>query len=151
MKAEVSALLISYKLEVYAKIREETTDDKGIVYWEIVPASSIGKSETMQKRFIGLKGQVTVEKYKRPKSLAQQPSPARGGRRGFYRTRPKQGALLVLFKGKMNRKEKLMDEVVPNLIIQFAMEVGLQRVGVLLRNYMETAKEESQTEAHEVE
>ena len=39
MKAEVSALLISYKLEVYVKIREETTDDKGIVYWEIVPAS----------------------------------------------------------------------------------------------------------------
>lgn len=150
MKAEVSALLISYKLEVYAKLREETTEDKGIVYWEIVPASSIGRKETTQKRFVGLKGQVIVEKYKRPKSLAQQPSGSKG-RRGFYRARPKQGALLILFKGKMDRKEKLMDEVVPNLIIQFAMEVGLQRVGVLLRNYMETAKEESKTETVEVE
>jgi hypothetical protein len=150
MKAEVSALLISYKLEIYAKVHEETREDKGIVYWEIVPVSALGRKETTEKRFVGLKGQVIVEKYKRAKNLAQQPAPPRGGR-GFYRTHPKQGALLVLFKGKMDRKEKLMDEVIPNLMIQFAMEVGLQRVGVLLRNYMETAKEEPKLEAVEVD
>lgn len=150
MKAEVSALLISYKLEVYARVHEETREDKGIVYWEIVPASSIGRKETTQKRFIGLRGQVIVEKYKRAKNLAQQPVSSRG-RRGFYRARPRQQVLLVLFKGKMDRKEKLMDEVIPNLMIQFAMEVGLQRVGVLLRNYMETAKEVPKAESVEVE
>lgn len=144
MKAEVSALLISYKLEIYAKMREEIHPDRGIVHWEIVPASAVGRKETTQQRFVGLKGGVAIENYKRAKTIAGQPTPLRGGR-GFYRTRGTRPALLVLFKGKMNRKEKEMDQVVPNIMIQFAMEVGLQRVGVLLRNYMETAKEESES------
>jgi len=146
MKTEISALLLSYKLEIYAKMREEIYPDKGIVHWEIVPASAVGRketAETIQKRFIGLKGAVTVENYKRPKAVAAQPMPVKGGR-GFYRTRGGlRQALLVLFKGKMDRKEKQMDDVIPSIMIQFAMEVGLQRVGVLLRNYMETAREES--------
>lgn len=144
MKAEVSALLISYKLEIYARMREEIQPNRGIVHWEIVPASAVGRKETTQMRFVGLKGGVTVENYKRAKTIASQSSPAKGGR-GFYRTRGSRPALLVLFKGKMDRKEKEMDKVVPNIMIQFAMEVGLQRVGVLLRNYMETAKEQSES------
>lgn len=145
MRIEVSALLISYKLEIYARMKEETYPDKGIIHWEVVPASALGRKEISEKRFIGLKGSVAIENYKRPKAIAAQPPPIRGGR-GFYRTRGGfRQALRVLFKGKMDRKEKQMDDVIPNIMVQFAMEVGLQRVGVLLRNYMETAKEESES------
>ncbi len=143
MKTEVSTLLGTYKVEVYTKVQEEKLPEKGIVYWEIVPGSELGRPE-VPGDFVGLKGFVTVEKYKRLSS-ATVASESQSGR-GFYRGRPQKDQLLMLFKGKMEKDQKGIAKVVPNFILQFAMEVALQRVGILLRNYIETMKDVPQSQ-----
>ena len=52
----------------------------------------------------------------------------------------------MLFKGKMQKDQKGIAKVVPNFILQFGMEVALQRVGILLRNYLETMKDAPQSQ-----
>lgn len=138
MKTEVSTLLGAYKVEVYSKVKEEKLPEKGIVYWEIVPGSELGRSEAPGD-FVGLKGFVTVEKYQRLSS-ATVTSDLSGGR-GMYRGRHQKDQIFMLFKGKMEKDQKGIAKVVPNFILQFAMEVALQRVGILLRNYLETMKD----------
>ncbi len=139
MKTEVSTLLGSYKVEVYSKVQEEKLPEKGIVYWEIVPGSELGRSDAPGD-FVGLKGFVTVSKYQRLSSSTPVTSDVSTGR-GVYRGRPQKDYIFMLFKGKMEKDQKGISKVVPNFILQFAMEVALQRVGILLRNYLETMKD----------
>ncbi|MBI3018967.1 MAG: hypothetical protein HYY61_03665 [Deltaproteobacteria bacterium] len=138
MKTEVSTLLGTYKVEVYSKVQEEKFPEKGIVYWEIVPGSEVGRSDAPGD-FVGLKGFVTVEKYQRFSSASVTSDLPAG--RGVYRGRHQKDQAFMLFKGKMEKDQKGISKVVPNFILQFAMEVALQRVGILLRNYLETMKD----------
>ena len=143
MKTEVATLLGSYKVEVYTKVQEEKLPEKGIGYWEIVPGSELGRSDAAGD-FVGLKGFVTVEKYQRL-STAPITSEFQNGR-GVYRGRHTKDQVLMLFKGKMQKDQKGIAKVVPNFILQFGMEVALQRVGILLRNYLETMKDAPQSQ-----
>jgi len=137
MKTEVSTLLGTYRVEVYSKVQEKKFPEKGIVYWEVVPGSEVGRSDA-DGDFVGLKGFVTVEKYQRLSSATITDLPAG---RGIYRGRHQKDQIFMLFKGKMEKDQKGISQVVPNFILQFAMEVALQRVGILLRNYLETMKD----------
>ena len=138
MKTEVSTLLGTYRVEVYSKVQEEKFPEKGIVYWEIVSGSELGRSDAPGD-FVGLKGFVTVEKYQRLSSTPATSDLPSG--RGVYRARHQKDQIFMLFKGKMEKDQKGIAKVVPNFILQFAMEVALQRVGILLRNYLETMKD----------
>lgn len=135
IKIEVKTLLANYAIEVYARVYEEITADQGAVYWEIIPAKEVGRKLEVEK-FVGLKGVVAVQRYQRVPSSEIF---LRKGGRGLYRGRAKKNQLMVLFKGALEKED--MSYLIPNFMLQFAMEVALQRVGVLLRNYLETAKE----------
>lgn len=137
MKTEVKTLLGTYRIEIYASVREEEHADDGKVLWEIVPAKELGRKITTPEHYVGLKGHVGVKKYLR--QTASAPEKNVGGR-GIHLSRAKKDQIMVLFKGALVRND--MSRIVPNFILQFAMEVALQRVGVLLRNYLETANGE---------
>ena len=136
LKTEVKTLLMTYRVETYTRVTEEETPDEGIVHWEIVPAKELKRKASTPENFVGLKGKVVVKKYQRSSST----SATRTTGRGTFLNRAKKDQVMSLFKGELVRKD--MSKIVPNFILQFAMEVALQRVGVLLRNYLETAKEE---------
>ena len=136
MKTEVATLLGTYKLEIYSKVYEEQLTDQGIVHWEIVPGSQVGRKNAPGD-FVGLKGFVKIENYKRSEGVASTQATARG----VYRSRPTKNQTLMLFKGKLERDQQGINKLIPNFVLQFAMEVALQRVGILLRNYLETAKD----------
>src|SRR3989338_1197955 len=140
MQTEVSALLLTYKLEIYSRVWEEEKESQGIVHWEVIPAKSIGRKTEDKERFVGLKGTVSVEKYNVQKHV-QRVIQSQGDGRRFYRRRSDSNRILVLFKGNLEKSEKGMSELIPNFALRLAMEVALQRVGVLLRNYLETAKD----------
>src|SRR3989338_3992721 len=92
MKTEVSTLLGSYKVEVYSKVQEEKMPEKGIVYWEIVPGSELGRSDAAGD-FVGLKGFVTVEKYQRLSTVPITSEFQNG--RGVYRGRHTKDQVLM--------------------------------------------------------
>lgn len=135
MKTEVTTLVANYSIEIFARVHEEETEDKGVVHWQIVPASEVGRKATTAENFVGLKGDVSIKKYKRAAASVS----AQVRKQGFYRSRPNKNQLMVLFRGELERED--MSKLIPNFLLQFAMEVALQRVGILLRNYMETAKD----------
>ena len=128
LKTEVRTLLITYAVEIYARVREELRQDKAIVHWEIIPAKTIGRHAEAE-RFVGLKGQVMVRKYQRS------PAGQRIIRRGhmIYRRHEKKNKLSVLFSGRLVKKN--VSELVPNFMLKIAMEGALQPVGILLLNY----------------
>ncbi|MBI4040611.1 MAG: hypothetical protein HY390_01960 [Deltaproteobacteria bacterium] len=138
MVTEVKALLLTYELEVFARVHEEEGKDHAKVVWEIVPARSLKHTTKDIERFVGLKGTVGVEKYH---MLRMPPALVNHTGRGFYRRQTEKERIMVLFKGELKKPDKDMARLIPNFVLQFAMEVALQRVGILLRNYIETAKE----------
>ena len=136
MKNEVKTILGTYKVEIYTKVHEEKLSDRGYVHWEIIEGSTLGRKNAPGD-FVGMKGYVMVQKYARPSGM----NISDGRSMGFYRSRPKKDQLTMMFHGRLERDESGMSKIIPNFILQFAMEVALQRVGILLRNYLETAKE----------
>ncbi|OGP06030.1 MAG: hypothetical protein A2Z91_05550 [Deltaproteobacteria bacterium GWA2_38_16] len=137
MKTEIKTILGTYKLEIYSKVSEEQSQDKGWVHWEVISGNAIGR-QNAPGDFVGLKGFVRVENYKRSDGVTATPQ---ASAKGFYRSRPKKDQVMMLFKGKLERDQKGISKIIPNFVLQFAMEVALQRVGILLRNYLETSKE----------
>lgn len=145
MKTEVKTIVGTYKVEVFSKIREEKTADKGFVHWEIVNGSSIGRKNAPGD-FIGLKGYVLVKKHTKKGNTTARNVRGVGA---VYRNRPQKEQAMMIFKGRLERDRAGMTKVIPNFILQFAMEVALQRVGILLRNYLETEKDAPQTHSLE--
>lgn len=125
IRAHIKTFLITYKVETYVKVYEEKTPDQAIIHCEVIPAESIGEHIEDQK-FVGFKGKVIVQKNKSyPTSRT-------------VKTRAK-NQLQILFLGNMEKEE--MSKIIPNFMLQIAMEVALQKVGVLLRKYLEASNE----------
>ncbi|MEK7790867.1 MAG: hypothetical protein AAB309_04505 [Deltaproteobacteria bacterium] len=112
IKSALKTALIDYEVESLMKIHEEKRDDRTLIHFEVVPANSLGlKFEN--ERFVGFKGTMTVQKIRHTK----------------------EDSLLAVFQGKMETEN--ISSVLPTFMLRFAMEVALQKVGMLFRNYIE--------------
>jgi phage pi2 protein 07 len=133
IKSALKTALINYEVESLMKIHEERLDDRTLINFEVIPASSLGlKFEN--ERFVGFKGTMTVQKI-RPTLVSTQM-----GHR-VSRNREKEDSLLAIFQGEMETEN--ISSVLPNFMVRFAMEVALQKVGILFRNYIENLCERS--------
>lgn len=127
IKSALKTALIDYEVESLMKIHEEKLDDRTLIHFEVVPANSLGlKFEN--ERFVGFKGTMSVQKI-RPALVSTQM-----GHR-VSRNREKEDSLLAIFQGKMETEN--ISSVLPTFMVRFAMEVALQKVGILFRNYIE--------------
>lgn len=127
IKSALKTALIDYKVESLMKVDEEKLDDRTLIHFEVVPANSLGlKFEN--ERFVGFKGTMMVQKI-RPTLVS-----TKMGHR-VSRNREKEDSLLAIFQGEMETEN--ISSVLPSFMIRFAMEVALQKVGILFRNYIE--------------
>ncbi len=130
IKSALKTALIDYEVESLMKIHEEKLIDRTIINFQVVPANSLGlKFEN--ERFVGFRGTMTVQKI-RPTLVSTQM-----GHR-VSRNREKEDSLLAIFQGEMETEN--ISSVLPNFMIRFAMEVALQKVGILFRNYIEPVR-----------
>lgn len=116
IKSALKTALIDYEVESLMKVDEERLDDRTLIHFEVVPASFLGLKFD-NERFVGFKGTMTVQKI-RP---------------------TKENSLLAVFQGEMETEN--ISSVLPNFMLRFAMEVALQKVGILFRNYIENLSE----------
>lgn len=136
IKSELKTTFVEYHVESLMKVREEKLPDRSVIHFEVVPGKTLGL-KIDQEKFVGFKGSMTVQKI-RPMITSLKTT------RGFIRKKDKDYALLAVFQGEVATDD--ISKILPNFMLKFAMEVALQKVGILFRNYIEkhlTEKEKS--------
>lgn len=127
IKSELKTAFVDYHVESVMKIDEEKLPDRTVIHFEVVPGKTIGL-KIDQERFVGFKGSMTVHKI-RPVMASLKTA------RGMVRKKDKDYALLAVFQGEIATDD--ISKILPNFMLKFAMEVALQKVGILFRNYIE--------------
>lgn len=127
LKSELKTAFFDYHVESLMKVKEEKLPDRTVIHFEVVPGKTIGL-KINQERFVGFKGSMTVQKI-RPVMTSMKTA------RGFVRKKDKDYALLAVFQGEVATDD--ISKILPHFMLKFTMEVALQKVGILFRNYIE--------------
>lgn len=133
LKSELKTAFIDYHVESVMKVYEEKLADRTVIHFEVVPGKTIGL-KIDQEKFVGFKGSMTVQKM-RPVMTSMKTA------RGMVRKKDKDYALLAVFQGEIATDD--ISKILPNFMLKFAMEVALQKVGILFRNYIEKISKDS--------
>jgi len=139
IKSELKTTFIHYDVESLMKVQEEKLPDRTVIHFEVVPGKTLGL-KIDQERFVGFKGSMTVQKIRQVATAAKTT-------RGFIRKKDKDYALLAVFQGEVATDD--ISKILPNFMLKFAMEVALQKVGILFRNYIEKHLAQGETNKNE--